>query len=134
MRFLAFRKIAFLAISAFFYSGVGYAQDGEININQDPKINKLLTYKKEINEEIGDDNRFRIQIFNGSLKNAKRAESKFKSKYTGIKTDTKFETPNYKVLVGNFRTSLEADKYLEKIQEHFPNAFKYNPKKKKKKS
>ncbi|QHI38160.1 hypothetical protein IMCC3317_35470 [Kordia antarctica] len=132
MRFLAIEKIAILAISAFFYSGVANAQQGEINISKDPKIDKLLTYQKEINQETDNDTRFKIQIFNGNLKNAQRTKSRFEYKYSDIHASIKFETPNYKVWVGNFRTSLEADRYLAEVKETFPNAFVFIPPKKKK--
>ena len=132
MRFLAMEKIAILALSAFFYSGVANAQRGEINISKDSKIDKLLTYQKEINQETDNDRRFKIQIFNGNLKNAQRLKSQFEYKYGNIPANIKFETPNYKVWVGNFRTSLEADRYLAEVQQTFPNAFIFTPPKKKK--
>ena len=132
MRFLALKKITILAVTAFFYSGVASAQQAEINISKDPKIDKLLTYQKEINQETDNNTRFKIQIFNGNLKNAQRAKSKFERKYNDISVSIKFETPNYKVWVGDFRTSLEADRYLAEVKETFPNAFFFKPLKKKK--
>lgn len=132
MRFLTVKKISFAALSMFFYTGITSAQEGEINLSQDPKIDKLLTYKTEINQETDNDNRYKIQIFNGNRKNAEKAKARFESKRTDLKAKIKFETPNYKVWVGNFRTSLEADRYLEEVKEIFPNAFKFNPPKKKK--
>lgn len=132
MRFLALEKIAILALTAFFYSGVATAQQGEINISKDPKIDKLLTYQKEINQETDNDTRLKIQIFNGKLRNAQAVKSKFEAKYYDIPVNIKFETPNYKVWVGSFRTSLEAERYLVEVQKTFPNAFVFTPPKKKK--
>ena len=132
MRFLTIKKTTFIALGAFFCTGIASAQQGEINISQDQKIDKLLTYKTEINQEADNENRFRIQIFNGNRKYAERAKSKFQSKYTDINSDLKFETPNYKVWVGKFRTRLEADRMLVEVQKTFPNAFVFNPPKKKK--
>ena len=131
MRFLAIEKIAILALSAFFYSGVANAQRGEINISKDSKIDKLLTYQKEINQETDNDRRFKIQIFNGNLKNAQRLKSQFEYKYGNIPANIKFETPNYKVWVGSFRNRLEAERALLKVKKKFPNAFLFKPKKKK---
>jgi RNA recognition motif-containing protein len=132
MRFLALKKMVFVAIMSFFYTGIALAQEAEINISQDPKIDKLLTYKTEINQETDNDNRFKIQIFNGNLQNAQRAKAKFESRNSEIVPKIKFETPNYKVWVGNFRTSLEADRFLEEVKKIFPNAFRFTPPKKKK--
>ena len=123
MRFLTIRKITFTALSVFFYTGITNAQEGEINLSQDARIGKLLTYKTEINQETDNDNRYKIQIFNGNRKNAEKAKSRFESKQSELKAKIKFETPNYKVWVGNFRNRLEADRALLKIKESFPSAF-----------
>jgi hypothetical protein len=40
-----------------------------------------------------------------------------------------YETPNYKIWVGNFRTRLEADRALVKVKSKFPTAFIFKPKK-----
>jgi len=134
MRFLALKRRYILTVSAFFCAGFAFAQQGEINISKDPKIDKLLTYQKEINQETDNDNRLKIQIFNGNLRNAEKAKSKFEKEYKEITPATiKFETPNYKVWVGNYRTRLEAERYLAQVKETFPNAFVFTPKNKKKK-
>jgi len=39
----------------------------------------------------------------------------------------KYETPNYKVWVGRFRTRMEADRKLVKVKKLFPNAFLFTP-------
>ncbi|WP_430410345.1 SPOR domain-containing protein [Kordia sp.] len=131
MRFLTMKKITIIALSAFFYTGITSAQEGQINLSKNPKIDKLLTYKTEINQETDNDNRYKIQIFNGNRKNAERAKSKFEINHRDMQAKMKFETPNYKVWVGNFRTSLEADRYLEEVKKTFPNAFAFIPPKKK---
>lgn len=133
MRFLT-KKICFcLTFLAFFLTENTVAQEGKISISKDPKIDKLLTFQKEINQETDNDNRLKIQIFNGNLRNAEKVKSKFEFKYKDIPTSIKFETPNYKVWVGNFRTNLEAERYLIEVKETFPNAFIFTPPKKKKK-
>lgn len=130
MRFLTIRKITFTALSVFFYSGITNAQEGEINLTQDTRIGKLLTYKTEINQETDNDNRFRIQIFNGNRKNAEQSKRKFERRFSDINADLKFETPNYKVWAGKFRTRLEADRFLLEVKKTFPNAFVFTPPKK----
>ena len=132
MRFLALKRRTILTVSTFFCAGVVFAQEGEVNITKDPKIDKLLTYQKEINQETDNDNRLKIQIFNGNLRNAEKVKSKFEREYKDIPANIKFETPNYKVWIGNFRNSLEAERYLVEVKETFPNAFVFTPPKKKK--
>lgn len=132
MRFLALKRRTIFTVSAFFCAGFVFAQQGEVTITKDPKIDKLLTYQKEINQETDNENRLKIQIFNGNLRNAEKIKSKFERKYEDIPANIKFETPNYKVWVGNFRNSLEAERYLVEVKETFPNAFIFTPPKKKK--
>jgi hypothetical protein len=132
MRFLAKKRYFYLLILTFFLAKNTHAQEGQISISKDPKIDKLLEFQKEINRETDNDDRLKIQIFNGNLRNAEKVKSKFESKYIDIPVTIKFETPNYKVWVGNFRTSLEAERYLIEVKETFPNAFIFTPKKKKK--
>jgi hypothetical protein len=133
MRFLALKRRTVFTVSAFFCVGFVFAQQGEVTITKDPKIDKLLTYQKEINQETDNENRLKIQIFNGNLRNAEKTKSKFERKYEDIPANIKFETPNYKVWIGNFRTSLEAERYLVEVKETFPNAFIFTPPKKKNK-
>ena len=45
----------------------------------------------------------------------------------------KFETPNYKIWIGKFKTRMEAERALVKIKRKFETAFIFKPKKKKKK-
>jgi hypothetical protein len=40
-----------------------------------------------------------------------------------------FETPNYKIWIGNFNTRLEADRALVKVKRKFAYAFYFKPKK-----
>ena len=41
----------------------------------------------------------------------------------------RYETPNYKIWVGNFKTRLEADRALQRIKRAFNSAFIFKPKK-----
>ena len=43
----------------------------------------------------------------------------------------RFETPNYKIWIGNFKTRLEADRALLLIKKKFYSAFVFKPKKEK---
>jgi len=77
MRFLAKKTCFCLLILTFFYTKNTFGQEGKISISKDPKIDKLLTFQKEINKETDNDNRLKIQIFNGNLRNAKKVKLKF---------------------------------------------------------
>ena len=55
----------------------------------------------------------------GSLEEARKSNSNYKLKFSKWKSTLEFETPNYKIWVGNFRTKLEADRALLEIKKTF---------------
>lgn len=80
--------------------------------------------------KIENSNSYKIQLFYGSLKDAHKILAKFKTSHGETwSSKIKFETPNYKVWVGNYRNRLEADRALMRIQKKFPSAFIFKPKK-----
>lgn len=122
---LKIKKFVFVAIILFTSNLM--AQEGTITINQDNEINKLLVLKKDVETS---SERFKIQIFSGAGRsNAEKARSKFLETYADIESNIEYQTPNYKIWVGNFRSSLEADRALMRIKKTFPNAFIFKPKK-----
>ena len=70
---------------------------------------------------------FRIQIFFDSGNNSKtKAQSiyeEFKAKYPDIGAYLSFKSPNYKVRVGDFRTRLDAQRFLNEIIAEYPSAW-----------
>ena len=103
------------------------AQEGTVTINQDQEIGALLEIKKDI--EISS-NRYKIQIYSGASRgSAESARSKFSGSYSNWSSSIEYETPNYKIWVGNFRNRLEADRALIRIKKTFINAFIFEPKK-----
>ena len=107
-----------------------YSQQGSVVINQDKDLVKLLSIKKDMNLNENDSDRYKIQIYSGnSLGSAEKAKSKIRSKTPNLPATLEFETPNYKVWVGNFRSRLEADRSLVKVQKEFQNDFVFKPKK-----
>ncbi len=103
------------------------AQTAQVQVSQDPKISELLTLKSKLtnNNELAD--RYKIQVYSGNLSQAEVALRKFKNKVGTWKSDIEYETPNYKVWIGNFRNRLEADRALIKIKKEFPNALIFKP-------
>ncbi|TJY32548.1 SPOR domain-containing protein [Pontimicrobium aquaticum] len=106
-------------MSMFFTSAI-IAQEGEVVVNQDKQIETLLRLKKEVNKTLVN---YRIQIFNGNRQGAEKARDEFVKVFSSWKPDMKFQTPNYKIWVGEFKTRLEADRALLQIKKEFRNAF-----------
>jgi hypothetical protein len=113
----------FLTISTFCN-----AQEGNVTINQDEKIDRLLDLKKSMNKETTD--RYKIQIHNGNRADAYKAQTEFRNSFSDWSSEIVYEPPNFKIWVGNFRTRLEADRTLKSIKQKFSGAFIFKPKKK----
>lgn len=108
------------------------AQNSTVKIDKDPKIDALLKLKKELNADNSSSKNYKIQIFSGDMAGAKNAESRYKLNFKDWKSSMEYETPNYKIWVGSFRTSLEADRALKTIRKEFNGAFIFKPKQERK--
>lgn len=123
-------KIVCLSLALLLTTGIVFGQQGTVDMNQNPEISALLQLKKQINSEDEDSDRYKIQIYSGSRQRAESIETSFDSAFNSWSSKLEYETPNYKIWVGSFRTRLEADKALMKIKKKFPSAFIFKPKKK----
>ncbi|HEX8014529.1 MAG TPA: SPOR domain-containing protein [Flavobacterium sp.] len=129
MRILTPSKKILLSISMF---GLTYninAQDQNITLNQDPKFEQLLNDKRKINTSISTNETYKIQIFSGKSEEAKKTLSNFKREFNPIDGTIIFNTPNYKVIVGNFKTRIEAERNLEEIKKKYKSVFLVKPSK-----
>tara|TARA_B100000029_G_scaffold354185_1_gene346969 strand:- start:79 stop:468 length:390 start_codon:yes stop_codon:yes gene_type:complete len=89
----------------------------------DSTIKKLLKLKTDYNKKIYESSFYTIQIYYGNLKEADSISEVFSEEFEEIETSLIFETPNYKVRVGKFKTIIDASKALENIKRKFRSAF-----------
>jgi len=129
MRILTPSKRVFLTIPMFFLAYNINAQDQNLTLNQDPKFEQLLNDKRKINTSISTNDTYKIQIFSGKSEEAKKILTDFKREYTNIDGTIIFNTPNYKVWVGNFRTRIEAERNLAEIKNKYKSVFLIKPSK-----
>ena len=101
-----------------------FGQNGNIKINQSSKLDSIIKLKKELNSKIQN---LRIQIYSGERENAEQIIQEFNEIFNDTSADVIYETPNYKVWVGNYYTQLEADKRLIEIRKKFRSAFIFRP-------
>ena len=98
-----------------------------IEIIQDPGVDELVKKHVQINLAINTIDGFRIQVFSDSGTNSKnKAQSvrdEIQSRFPGIGVYLTFKSPNYKVRIGDFRTKLNAQRFLIELAADYPNAF-----------
>ena len=113
-------------LSIFFLCANSFSQSQLAQVNQDSRIDSLLKLKKEINKNIFD---LKIQIYSGERDKALELIANHdKDDYSNTNIELVYETPNYKVWIGDFYTQLEADKKLLMIKKKYPEAFIFRPK------
>lgn len=108
-----------------FFSAFVMAQDGKVSVNVDKNVSRLMAIKKEIYKA---QSSIKIQIFSGSRRNAEAKLMQFNLDFPEISTVMVYETPNYKIWSGDFRTQLEADRALIKVRKTYKEAFSFRPK------
>ena len=115
--------IIFFMIISLSYTTL-FGQNGNIKISQSNKLDSVIKLKKELNSKIQN---LRIQIYSGDRDNAEQIIKEFIEIFNDTTADVIYETPNYKVWVGNYYTQLEADKRLIEIRKKFRSAFIFRP-------
>jgi hypothetical protein len=100
-----------------------------VTVNQDDKFEQLLNDKRKINASITVNNLYKIQIYNGTSEESKKALLQFRRENRNYDATIIFSTPAYKVWVGNFKTRIEAERNLNLMKKKYPNAILIKPNK-----
>ncbi len=100
-----------------------YAQSENLIVTEDSLISKLMSVKKEIDRDSYESKFFTIQLYYGSFIEAEKIFEKFKENFPEWKAELSFETPNYKVQVGNYKDYYFGMSKLREIKSTYPSAF-----------
>ena len=98
---------------------------GEIKITKDKRIDKLIAFKSTAipPATAPQIDGYRVQLFfDQSRTKVNEARAKVLGIDANYDTYIEYDAPNYNLLMGNFRTSLEAEKLRSELREHFPAA------------
>jgi SPOR domain len=124
------KKVMVLA-AACWISATAMAQadsTSSIVIHKDPRIDLLVKKQAQINEETTRDARrniagFRIQVINTSDRNAAiAAKTKIYQLFPELKAYLLYQSPYFRLRVGNFRDKDEAEDYRRALSKEFPNS------------
>ncbi len=124
-------KLIIISILIVFYSEITFSQKATVTINEDGRITQLLELKKILEEENKLTDGYTIQLYYGEKSKANSVISRYRNRYGSWPASIEYETPNYKVWVGNFSSRLDADRAKIEIQKFFPSAFILLPGRKK---
>ncbi|MCO7722496.1 SPOR domain-containing protein [Myroides odoratimimus] len=116
MRFLRNFLVLILVL---FTNHVIIAQSSKTTLNEPSAIKELLNKKKNTNTSTTVNDKYKIQIFYGKNAEARAALNNFRRLYPDVNATIIYTNPSYKVLVGNYKTRLEAERNLKAIQKDF---------------
>lgn len=129
MRFLNQKLLFKVGFTALFFFNFNTIYSQNVTVNQDPKIDQLMAEKRKINAAITVNNRYKIQIFNGTSEESKKVLAQFKKENNQYDATIVFYTPAYKVWIGNFKSRIEAERNLIFLKKKYPNALVIQPNK-----
>lgn len=110
-----------------FLASITLARAQTTTVMQDSKFEQLLNEKRKINSGLLLSNTYKIQIFSGTADESKKMLMAFKKDFKMYDGTIVFNTPNYKVIVGNFKTRIEAEYNYSIIKKKNPTALIIKP-------
>ena len=114
----------YVILLSFLYS---FSQIGSLKIDLDPKLEKVIELKKEVNSETFTSGQFTIQIFNGKYNDGIRLMDSLTTEKKYDDLFFSFETPYYKIRIGKYISKIKAVRELKKIKKDFSSAFILRP-------
>lgn len=127
MNYLSEKRVIYSLLTFIILNSFSTVNAQSVTVTQDDNFEQLLNEKRRINSSITINNRYKIQIFNGNSESSKKALIDFKREFKNYDATIIFSTPAYKVLVGNFKTRIEAERNLNLIRKKYPNSILIKP-------
>ncbi len=106
---------------------VSTKKTNHIEVIADKRVTSLLNKEIRISKGKGTIPGFRVQIYygsgTGSKTSAKEVQGEFLKSFPAVTSYLLFQSPNFKIRVGDFKTKLEAQKFFVECKSIFNNAF-----------
>ena len=112
----------FLLVSFLFITNTMFGQT--IIASQDSLAGRLVEKHKKLNAAHQSMPGYRVQVYFGSDRNhATELKTEFQHLYPKANAYILYQQPNFKLRVGDFKSRLEALKFLKEIQDNYTTAF-----------
>ena len=115
-------RILLVFMGVYLCSNSLYSQENSIRYN-DTLTKKFYDLKKDYSKRVYESTFYTIQIYYGGLEEADSILEDFRENYQEIKSNLIFETPNYKVRIGEYKDINIASQKLEEIRKIYPSSF-----------
>ena len=138
------KRIVFLFMSIVFASGLfaqikrielaqtglftsGYNNNAQVFINEDAKLQSIINKHKSQNQNKQEIRGWRIRVYMGSGRTARDEANAIKlrirNRYSEVEPHLVHHSPYFKILVGDFRTRIEAESFQKKLKREYPNCY-----------
>ncbi|WP_395044238.1 SPOR domain-containing protein [Flavobacterium sp.] len=129
MRSLLKNSIKYCLVLIITFNSINVMKAQNIVLSQDEKFEQLLNEKRKLNSSLTINNNYKIQIFSGDSESSKKVLVDFKMEFNNYDSTIIFNTPVYKVIVGNFKTRIEAERNFIVLKKKYPNSILIKPNK-----
>jgi hypothetical protein len=100
---------------------------GNVHIDQDSRIESLISKQRALYKIDSSFNGYRIHIFmeigNDALDHARSVKAQFEHAFPDIPIYLTYSEPYFRLRAGDFRNRVEAEKCLRRIKPRFKEAF-----------
>jgi len=108
--------------------GQSYSSNSaKIYINADAKLLQIIKEQKQHNQHRRQIRGWRIRVYMGSGRNAREqaeeAQMKAQSYFSDVNAHVVHQSPYFQVVVGDFRSRIEAEAYRKKMLKEFPDCY-----------
>ena len=138
-------RVGLVVLCCFFSAGLSAQTRGRVTIEKDPLIDSLIAKRIQLSvappsapsagvvvtkpgvivAQMG----YRVQVFYGSdRRQVFSQQTKFNNLYPAQNTYITYKQPNYYLRVGDFRSRLEAQRFLNELRPTFPTLFIFREK------
>jgi hypothetical protein len=101
-----------------------YHKDSTMILTRDERLDKLITKQKDNNALKQTIPGYRVQIYFGGVRpKASEVKIDFSREHPEVTSYLTYSAPNFKVRVGDFRTRIEAMKFMKSIEGEYPTVF-----------
>lgn len=112
-----------LSLWAIILFGSLAAQEGTLKLELPDKLEDVMDRKTTLDRARSEQNQYTVQIFSGNFDQADAQMERFTTFFPETEAKLTFETPNYKIRVGRYKTRLDGLTALAEIKRKFPKAF-----------
>lgn len=111
------------ALLFFIFLGTSFAQQAQTNIQEPDGVSELVQLKAKMSQKSLFGNRYNIQLGAfSSLATANKVKDNFTEDYPEWPIRIQYESPSYKVWVGNFVSRLAAERLFLKLKKEYKSA------------